>query len=93
MAYDGLEDAYDKLPNGGGKSMGTFAEDCALKYEFSREAQDRYAVESTRRARAANEDGSFKWEIEPVTVQGRKGETVIERDEAPFKANPEKIRP
>ena len=91
MAYDGLEDAYDKLPNGGGKSMGTFAEDCAARYEFSREAQDRYAVESTRRARAANEDGSFKWEIAAVTVPGRKGETVVERDEAPFKANPEKI--
>ena len=91
MAYDGLEDAYDKLPNGGGKSMGTFAEDCADKYEFSREAQDQYAIESSRRARAANEDGSFKWEMAAVTVAGRKGETVIERDEAPFKANPEKI--
>ncbi|MBA3477613.1 MAG: acetyl-CoA C-acyltransferase [Lautropia sp.] len=91
MAYDGLEDAYDKLPTGGGKSMGIFAEDCAGKFEFSREAQDRYAIESSRRARVANEDGSFKWEIAPVTVAGRKGETVIERDEAPFKANPEKI--
>jgi acetyl-CoA C-acetyltransferase len=91
MAYDGLEDAYDKMPNGGGKSMGTFAEDCAAKYEFSREAQDQYAIESSRRARTANEDGSFKWEIAAVTVSGRKGETVVERDEAPFKANPEKI--
>ena len=91
MAYDGLEDAYDKLPNGGGKSMGTFAEDCAGKYEFSRDAQDKYAIESSRRARAANEDGSFKWEMAAVTVTGRKGETVIERDEAPFKVNPEKI--
>jgi acetyl-CoA C-acetyltransferase len=91
MAYDGLEDAYDKMPNGGGKSMGTFAEDCASKYEFSREAQDQYAIESSRRARAANDDGSFKWEMAAVTVTGRKGETVIERDEAPFKVNPEKI--
>ena len=91
MAFDGLEDAYDKMPNGGGKSMGTFAEDCAGKYEFSRDAQDKYAIESSRRARAANEDGSFKWEMAPVTVTGRKGETVIERDEAPFKVNPEKI--
>jgi len=91
MAYDGLEDAYDKLPNGGGKSMGTFAEDCAAKYEFSREAQDQYAIESSRRARTANEDGSFKWEMAAVTVSGRKGETVVARDEAPFKANPEKI--
>jgi acetyl-CoA C-acetyltransferase len=91
MAFDGLEDAYDKMPNGGGKSMGTFAEDCAGKYEFSREAQDRYAIESSRRARAANDDGSFKWEMAAVTVTGRKGETVVERDEAPFKVNPEKI--
>ena len=91
MAYDGLEDAYDKMPNGGGKSMGTFAEDCAGKYEFSREAQDKYSIESSRRARAANEDGSFKWEIAAVTVAGRKGDTVVERDEAPFKVNPEKI--
>ena len=91
MAYDGLEDAYEKTANGGGKSMGTFAEDCASKYEFSREAQDEYSIESSRRARKANEDGSFKWEIAPVTVTGRKGDTVIERDEAPFKVNPEKI--
>ena len=91
MALDGLEDAYEKTPNGGGKSMGNFAEDCAGKYEFSREAQDNFAIESSRRARAANEDGSFKWEIAPVTVSGRKGDTVIDRDEAPFKVNPEKI--
>src|SRR5690606_41273664 len=91
MAYDGLEDAYEKTPNGGGKSMGSFAEDCASKYEFSREAQDEYSIESSRRARQANEDGSFSWEIAPVTVTGRKGETVVERDEAPFKVNPEKI--
>ena len=82
MAYDGLEDAYDKMPNGGGKSMGKFAEDCAGKYEFSREAQDQYAIESSRRARAANEDGSFKWEIAAVTVarpQGRDGRSSATR--------------
>ncbi len=91
MAYDGLEDAYEKLPNGGGKSMGQFAEDCAARYEFSRAAQDAYSIESSRRARAANEDGSFDWEIAPVTVPGRKGDTVIGRDEGPFKVSPDKI--
>src|SRR5690606_12199727 len=58
---------------------------------FSREAQDAFALESLRRARAATEDGSFKWEIAPVTVAGRKGDTVIDTDEAPSKAMPEKI--
>ncbi|MGE0797864.1 MAG: acetyl-CoA C-acyltransferase [Lautropia sp.] len=91
MAYDGLEDAYDKLPNGGGKSMGLYAEDCADKYRFSRAEQDAYAIESTRRARAANEDGTFGWEIAPVTVAGRKGDTVITHDEAPFKIDPAKV--
>src|SRR5690606_29443690 len=86
MALDGLEDAYDR-----GKAMGVFAEDCAAKYGFTREEQDAYAVESLRRARAATEDGSFKWEITPVTVAGRKGETVVDTDEAPQKAMPEKI--
>jgi acetyl-CoA C-acetyltransferase len=91
MALDGLEDAYDKLPNGGGKSMGNFGEDCAAKYGFTREAQDAYAIESTRRAVAANTEGGFSWEIAPVTVAGRKGEVEIARDEQPFKANVEKI--
>ncbi len=91
MALDGLEDAYEKTPNGGGKSMGQFAEDCAAKYTFSREEQDAYAIESTRRAVAANEDGSFQWEMAPVTVSGRKGDVVIDKDESPFKANPAKI--
>jgi acetyl-CoA C-acetyltransferase len=91
MAYDGLEDAYEKTANGGGKSMGQFAEDCAGKYSFSRAEQDAYAIESTRRALAANTDGSFAWEIAPVTVAGRKGDVVIDKDESPFKANPDKI--
>ncbi|WZB73271.1 acetyl-CoA C-acetyltransferase [Achromobacter xylosoxidans] len=86
MALDGLEDAYDK-----GKAMGVFAEDCASKYSFTREQQDAFSLESLRRARAASEDGSFKWEIAPVTVAYRKGDTVIDTDEAPTKAMPEKI--
>jgi len=86
MALDGLEDAYDR-----GKAMGVFAEDCAAKYGFTREEQDAYARKAVRRARAATEDGSFKWEITPVTVAGRKGETVVDTDEAPQKAMPEKI--
>ena len=91
MAYDGLEDAYEKTPNGGGKSMGNYAEDCAAKYTFSREEQDQFAIASAQRARTANEDGTFAWEITPVTVAGRKGDTVIDKDESPFKANPDKI--
>jgi acetyl-CoA C-acetyltransferase len=91
MALDGLEDAYDKTPNGGGKSMGQFAEDCAGKYAFTREEQDAYAIESTRRAVAANTDGGFAWEIAPITVAGRKGDVEIARDESPFKANIDKI--
>ena len=91
MALDGLEDAYEKTPNGGGKSMGQFAEDCAGKYTFTREEQDRYAIASTERAKAANSDGSFAWEIAPLTVAGRKGEVTIDKDESPFKASIEKI--
>jgi acetyl-CoA C-acetyltransferase len=91
MALDGLEDAYEKTPNGGGKSMGQFAEDCAGKYTFTREEQDRYAIASTERAKAANSDGSFAFEMAPITVAGRKGDVVIDKDESPFKANPEKI--
>jgi acetyl-CoA C-acetyltransferase len=86
MALDGLEDAYEK-----GKAMGVFAEDCAAKYAFTREAQDTYSLESLRRARAATEDGSFKWEIAGVSVPGRNGNTVVDKDEAPLKAMPEKI--
>ncbi|MFA7437195.1 acetyl-CoA C-acyltransferase [Castellaniella sp.] len=86
MALDGLEDAYQR-----GTAMGVFAEDCAAKYHFTREQQDAFSLESLRRARQASEDGSFSWEITPVTIQGRKGETVIDRDEAPFTAKPEKI--
>lgn len=91
MAYDGLEDAYSKMPNGGGKSMGLFAEECASKYGFTREEQDAYAIESSRRAREANENGAFAWEITPVTVSSKKGDTVVDKDESPFKVDPAKI--
>jgi len=86
MFLDGLEDAYDK-----GKLMGVFAESCAQKYEFTREEQDAFALASLSRALAANTDGSFAWEIAPVTVPGRKGDVVIDRDEQPAKASPDKI--
>ncbi|MCC8401820.1 acetyl-CoA C-acetyltransferase [Paraburkholderia sp. MMS20-SJTN17] len=86
MFYDGLEDAYDK-----GRLMGSFAEECAASFEFTREAQDAFAIESLNRAKRANEDGSFDWEIAPVTVAGRKGDIAIVRDEQPFKASLDKI--
>ncbi len=86
MFLDGLEDAYDK-----GRLMGTFAEDCAAAFDFSRQAQDAFALASLERALAANNDGTFSWEIAPVTVSGKKGELVIDKDEQPAKALPEKI--
>src|SRR5262245_54637203 len=86
MFYDGLEDAYDK-----GRLMGTFAEDCAGKYAFSRAAQDEFAISSLKRAQTANKDGSFAWEITPIAVKAGKEEKFIELDEQPFKANLEKI--
>jgi acetyl-CoA C-acetyltransferase len=86
MFLDGLEDAYDK-----GRLMGSFAEECAASFDFTREAQDAFAIESLARAKRANEDGSFAWEIAPVKVTTRKGETLVERDEQPFKANLDKI--
>jgi acetyl-CoA C-acetyltransferase len=86
MALDGLEDAYER-----GKAMGVFAEDCAAKYEFSRAAQDKFAIASTERAIKANRDGSFNWETAPVTIEGKKGTTLVEHDEQPFKASVDKI--
>ncbi|NDA51546.1 MAG: acetyl-CoA C-acyltransferase [Betaproteobacteria bacterium] len=86
MAVDGLEDAYQR-----GKAMGVFAEDCASKYHFSRQAQDAFAIRSTQRAQQANDDGSFAWEIAAVSVPGKKGEQQILRDEQPFKAQLDKI--
>jgi len=86
MAMDGLEDAYER-----GKAMGVFAESCVAKYQFSREAMDQFAIASTQRAKQANEDGSFAWEIAPVTLAGKSGDTVIKFDEQPFKAKLDKI--
>jgi len=86
MAVDGLEDAYDR-----GMSMGVFAEDCAHTFQFSRQAQDAFAITSTERAQRAHEDGSFAWEIAPVTLAGKQGEQKIQRDEQPFKARLDKI--
>jgi acetyl-CoA C-acetyltransferase len=86
MFLDGLEDAYDR-----GRLMGTFAEDTAQHYQFTREAQDAFAAESLKRARKANEDGSFANEIVTVTVKGRSGAMEVARDEQPFTADPGKI--
>ncbi|ABM35780.1 acetyl-CoA C-acyltransferase [Polaromonas naphthalenivorans] len=86
MMLDGLEDAYEA-----GRSMGTFGEDCAAKYGFTREAQDAFATASVQRAKAASESGAFKDEITPVTVKGRAGDTVISIDEGPGKVKLEKI--
>ncbi|OOY08335.1 acetyl-CoA C-acyltransferase [Thioclava sp. F36-7] len=86
MFLDGLEDAYDK-----GRLMGTFAEDCAQAFQFTREAQDDYAMASLNRAVAAEKSGAFAGEIAPVTVKTRKGETVVSIDEQPDNARPDKI--
>jgi acetyl-CoA C-acetyltransferase len=86
MFFDGLEDAYDK-----GRLMGSFAEDCAQQYRFSRQAQDDFAIASLRRAKKANQDGSFAWEITPLAMKLGKDEKFIENDEQPFKANLDKI--
>jgi acetyl-CoA C-acetyltransferase len=86
MFLDGLEDAYDK-----GRLMGTFAEDCAQKYSFSRESQDRFAVTSLQRAKTANQEGWFAWEIAPMAIKSGKDERFVETDEQPFKANLDKI--
>ncbi|ROR32432.1 acetyl-CoA C-acetyltransferase [Inmirania thermothiophila] len=86
MFYDGLEDAYDK-----GRLMGTFAEDCAARYAFTREQQDAFALASLERARKATEDGTFAREIVPVKVATRKGEVEVATDEGPRTARPDKI--
>ncbi len=86
MFLDGLEDAYDK-----GRLMGTFAEDCAEKFQFTREAQDEYALKSLSNALEAEKTGAFEGEIVPVTLKTRKGDLVVSTDEQPAKARPEKI--
>jgi acetyl-CoA C-acetyltransferase len=86
MFYDGLEDAYEK-----GRLMGSFAEDCAAKYAFTRAEQDKFAVASLERAQAANKNGWFAWEITPMAIKAGKDERFMEMDESPFKANFDKI--
>ena len=86
MMLDGLEDAYEP-----GRAMGTFGEQCAEKYQFTREAQDAFATTSVNRARAATASGAFQAEITPVTVKGRAGDTVIAIDEGPGKVKLEKM--
>ncbi|MDP2067189.1 MAG: acetyl-CoA C-acyltransferase [Burkholderiaceae bacterium] len=86
MMLDGLEDAYEP-----GRAMGTFGEDCAAKYQFSREAQDAFATTSVQRAKTATESGAFATEITPVTVKGRAGDTVIAIDEGPGRVKLDKI--
>jgi len=86
MMLDGLEDAYQP-----GRSMGTFGEDCAAKYKFTREQQDAFAIASVERAKAATSSGAFRDEIAAVTVKGRNGDTVVEIDEGPGKVKLDKI--
>ena len=86
MFYDGLEDAYEK-----GRLMGSFAEECASSYKFSREAQDDFAIQSLQRAKKANSDGSFAWETTPLAIKSGKEQKFVEMDEQPFKANLDKI--
>lgn len=86
MFLDGLEDAYEA-----GRAMGTFAQDTADAYQLSRQAQDDYTLESLSRAKSAIADGAFAGEIAPVTIAGRKGDVVVDTDEAPSKAMPDKI--
>jgi len=92
MMMDGLEDAYSRNEKTGeGRSMGTFAEECVATYQFTREEQDAFAIASVKRAQAASTDGGFDWEIAPVTVSSRAGDTVIDKDEGPLKAKLDKI--
>jgi len=86
MFYDGLEDAYEK-----GRLMGSFAEECAAKYNFTRAEQDKFAVASLERAQAANKNGWFTWEMVPMAIKAGKDEHKMLMDESPFKANFDKI--
>ena len=86
MMLDGLEDAYEP-----GRSMGTFGEDCAAKYQFTRQQQDNFAIASVQRAQAAIQSGAFTAEIAPVTLKDRKGERVVDIDEGPGKINIDRI--
>ena len=86
MALDGLEDAYEKRT-----PMGEFAERTVERYGFTREDQDAFAIESLRRAKLANEDGTFDAEVVPATIKSRKGDGTVQQDDQPFKSNPDKI--
>ncbi|SHM38677.1 acetyl-CoA C-acetyltransferase [Paracoccus solventivorans] len=86
MFLDGLEDAYDK-----GRLMGTFAEDCAAEFQFTRQAQDEYALRSLTRAKAAIDEGRFAGEVVGVKIATRGGETLVDTDEQPGNARPDKI--
>ena len=86
MMLDGLEDAYEP-----GRSMGTFGEDCAAKYQFTRQQQDNFAIAGVQRAQAAIQSGAFTAEIAPVTLKDRKGERVVDTDEGPGKINIDRI--
>ena len=87
MALDGLEDAYER-----GRPMGSFAEDCAAQFGFTREEQDEFAIRSTERAQRATAGGAFAWEIEPVEIPARGGAARVERDEQPARARLDKVR-
>ena len=91
MMLDGLEDAYDIAPDGTRRSMGTFGEDCAEAFQFTRDDQDAYAIESVNRAKRAAESGAFDWEVTPVEVKSRKGAVEVARDEGPQNIDPAKI--
>ncbi len=92
MMYDGLEDAYSRNEKTGeGRSMGTFAEECVASYAFTREAQDAFAIASVQRAQQASSSGAFDWEIAPVTVTSRAGQSTIAKDEGPARARLDKI--
>ena len=91
MMMDGLEDAYDVGPTGQRRSMGTFGEDCAAKYQMTRASQDEFAIGSVRAAQAAQSSGAFAWEITPIDVAVKGGSAKIDSDEGPRKINPDKI--
>ena len=86
MFLDGLEDAYEQ-----GRAMGTFAQDTANEYQLTRESMDQYSITSLERAKAAIESGAFADEVVPVTISGRKGDVVVDTDEAPSRGRPDKI--
>ena len=91
MMLDGLEDAFEMAPDGSRRSMGAFGEDCAEKYQFTRDDQDAYAIESVTRAKLAIAEGRFDWEITPVTINSKRGERVVDSDEGPRRIDLDRI--